>query len=299
MDKIQAVKVMQDYIRLHFADHGFEAADVCRAVGYSRRHGDRIFKELTGKTIQEYLSSVCLSKGADDLLKTEDSILDVALNCHFQSHEGFTRSFRRHFHISPGEYREKKIPIPLFVQYPVSNYEILLRHKEEKSMSDALNLCMIIPKERQKRKLIYILSREAEDYMSFCQEMGCEWEGLLNSIPEKIDTAALIELPDFLVEEGYSKVAAGVEVPLDYDKPLPDGYRTGELQACTMLYFQSEPYEKEEDFCKAIESAYKAVEKFNPEQYGYKMAYDIAPTFNFGAETKTGARLAVPVINKE
>lgn len=166
-------------------------------------------------------------------------------------------------------------------------------------MSDALNLCMIIPKERQKRKLIYILSREAEDYMSFCQEMGCEWEGLLNSIPEKIDTAALIELPDFLVEEGYSKVAAGVEVPLDYDKPLPDGYRTGELQACTMLYFQSEPYEKEEDFCKAIESAYKAVEKFNPEQYGYKMAYDIAPTFNFGAETKTGARLAVPVINKE
>ena len=63
-----------------------------------------------------------------------------------------------------------------------------------------------------------------------------------------------------------------------------------------MLYFQGEPYENEEDFCKAIESTYTAIGKYNPTLYGYKFAYDIAPSFNFGADTRTGARLAVPAL---
>ena len=44
---------------------------------------------------------------------------------------------------------------------------------------------MITAKERNKRKLIYLPSKNAQDYFSYCEEVGCEWEGLLNSIPEK------------------------------------------------------------------------------------------------------------------
>ena len=106
----------------------------------------------------------------------------------------------------------------------------------------------------------------------------------------------MIELPDKLVENGFSKIAAGVEVPLDYDKELPETYNTVELPECIMLYFQSEPDENEEDFCKAIEITYAAIGKYNPAVYGYKFAYDIAPSFNFGADTSTGARIAVPAL---
>lgn len=161
-------------------------------------------------------------------------------------------------------------------------------------MSNELNLCMVTAVKREKRKLIYLPSKNAQDYFSYCEEMGCEWEGLLNSIPEKLEPAALIELPDFLVEDGASKIAAGIEVPLSFDKPFPEQYKTAELEACTMLYFQSEPYENEEDFCKQIESVYAAVGKYNPGLYGYRYAYDIAPSFNFGADTSTGAKIAVP-----
>ena len=63
-----------------------------------------------------------------------------------------------------------------------------------------------------------------------------------------------------------------------------------------MLYFQTEPYEDEEDFCAAIESAYAAVERYHPEVYGYRMAYDKAPSFNFGADTDMGAKLSVPAV---
>lgn len=163
-------------------------------------------------------------------------------------------------------------------------------------MSKDLNFCMITAQERPKRKLIFLPSAGAKDYFSYCQELGCEWEGLLNSIPEKFDTAALIRLPDHLLEPGFSKAAAGIEVPLDYHKPLPEQYKTAVLEEVTMLYFQSEPYEKEEDFCKAIEDTYAAIGKYNPALYGYRFAYELAPSFHFGAQASMGARLAVPAV---
>ncbi|WP_346961067.1 helix-turn-helix transcriptional regulator [Faecalicatena contorta] len=296
MDEIKAVRHMQDYIKEHFQEEDFTAEKVCRAAGYSRRHADRIFKHQTGRTLQEYVNAVCLTESANELAGTGNSVLQVALNSHFSSHEGFTRSFSRRFHVTPSEYREKLLPIPLFVQYPVNHYYALLKYKEETNMSKDLSLCMITAKERPQRKLIWLPSRSAEDYFSYCEEMGCEWEGLLNSIDEKFDTAALMELPNFLAEEGFSKMAAGIEVPLDFDKPLPAEYRTAELEPCVMLYFQTEPYEDEEDFCVAIESAYAAVGRYNPEVYGYRMAYDKAPSFNFGADTGMGAKLSVPAV---
>lgn len=160
---------------------------------------------------------------------------------------------------------------------------------------DTATICTVAPVNRPKRKLIYLTSHSATDYLSYCEEIGCDWEGLLNSIPEKFDTAALIDLPDFLHENGISKIASGVEVPLDYDKPLPDGYKIAELPECIMLYFQSEPYDNPDDFGKFIRHVFKAIENYNLERYGYKYATSIAPTLNLGAEPEIGARIAIPV----
>ena len=296
MEQVKTVQAMQDYIRRHFQEEGFCAERVCMAAGYSRRHAERIFKEHIGKSLQEYIQAVCLSQGAEDLLKTGKSVMEIAMDSHFQSHEGFTRSFRRRFCLTPSEYREQQIAIPLFIQYPISHYYAIIQDKEETVMDSRVDFCTVTVCERAERKLIYLPSRAAEDYMSYCGEAGCEWEGLLNSIPEKFDTAALLELPDFLVEEGFSKIAAGVEVPLDYDKVLPENYRMAELPACVMLYFQGEPYEKDEDFGKEIKKVYAAVGKYDAGRYGFRYAYDAAPGFNFGADTATGAKVAVPAV---
>lgn len=296
MRDVEAVQFMQNYIRAHYKDNNFVPDDVCSAVGYSRRQVNRFFKKYLNKTLHEYISAIYLTESANELLNTQKPILEVALNSHFKTHEGFSRSFYKRFHITPSIYRYKKIAIPLFIQYPISHYYLMLKHKEESVVGNDLNFCMITAKERKRRKLIYLPSHHAQDYFSYCEEIGCEWEGLLNSIPEKFETAALIELPDQFVEPGFSKTAAGIEVPLDYDKELPASYKVLELPECTMLFFQSEPYEKEEDFGKAIESAYAAIKKYDPALYGYQFAYDTAPTFNFGADPSTGARMAVPAL---
>lgn len=295
MDRVEVVQAMQDYIRIHVDEVDFTLEKMYQYVGYSKRHADRMFKELIRQTPQEYVKAICLSEGAKRLLKTDKNVLEIALDSHFGSQEGFSRAFESRFQIFPAKYRKSPLPIPLFTQYPIKQYYVF-KQKEEKEMAKETTICMVTEKERKRRKLIFQPSKTAEDYFSYCEEMGCDWEGMLNSIPEKLDTAALIFLPEYLIQDGWSKTAAGVEVPLDYNKKIPEGYETAELDTCFLLYFETEPYEKEEDFCIAIESAYQAVEKYNPERYGYQYAYDKCPSFNFGATASMGAKLAIPVV---
>ena len=290
MNDLKAVVMAQEYIKAHHNDDGFCLEAVCKAVGYSRRQLDRIFWKYIKTTLREYINAVVLSESAERLLSGENSVLDVAFDSHYQSHEGYTRAFSKRFSVTPKEYRKRQIAIPIFTQHPANHYFMM----KEGQTIDTAAICTVTPVDRPKRKLIYLTSKTATDYFSYCEEVGCDWEGLLGSITEKMDTAALMELPAALQEKGISKIAAGVEVPLDYEKPLPEGYRVAELPECVMLYFQSEPYDDPDDFGKVIGQVLKAVQSYDFEHYGYNKATAIAPTLNLGAEPKIGARIAIP-----
>lgn len=109
MREIETVQKIQDYIRIHHKDANFNINDICSKIGYSRRQVDRIFKKYLNKTLQEYVSAVCLTDSANELLNTKKTILEVALNSHYKTHEGFSRSFYKKFHINPSVYREKRL----------------------------------------------------------------------------------------------------------------------------------------------------------------------------------------------
>ena len=109
MREIETVQKIQDYIRIHHKDDNFNTNDVCSMIGYSRRQVDRLFKKYLNKTLQEYVNAVCLTESANELLNTKKTILEVALNSHYETHEGFSRSFCKRFHIMPSVYREKRL----------------------------------------------------------------------------------------------------------------------------------------------------------------------------------------------
>jgi AraC family transcriptional regulator len=81
---------------------------------------------------------------------------------------------------------------------------------------------------------------------------------------------------------------------LSFEKTLLDAYEIITLAPSTMLYFISAPYEKEEDFCGAIDAVMQAIEQFSFAEKGYARRRDM-PLFNFGADQAQGARIAVPV----
>lgn len=293
MNKIDTVTKMQKYIKEHIEDDDFCIDEVYSFIGYTERHCFRLFKDVLGMTPAAYIKSIRLSNSAEALTTSDKSILSVAVDSGFQTNEGFTRSFKNRFSINPSSYRKSPCPIPLFTQYPANHY-FIIKNKEGRQANKESMICTATAKFKSERKIIFKRAKYATGYLSYCEENGCDWEGLLNSIKEKTDTAAIIDLPDNLIKSGYSRIAAGIEVPADYNFEI-DGYETAYLSQSLYLCFQSEPYENEDDFALAIASVDKAVEKFDYKRFSYSVINNKYPSFHYGAQPKIGARAAIPI----
>ncbi|MFM1655727.1 helix-turn-helix domain-containing protein [Brevibacillus sp. B_LB10_24] len=69
----------------------------------------RIFEAVLGETAGNYIRSRRLSRAANDLLYTDQRILDIAVHYQFDSQEAFNRAFKRVYKVSPGAYRKNRI----------------------------------------------------------------------------------------------------------------------------------------------------------------------------------------------
>jgi AraC family transcriptional regulator len=76
-------------------------------AGLSEFHLHRVFSAAAGETPKQFTLRLRLGRAAALLLTTDDSVLNVALSCGFQSHETFCRAFRRRFATTPSAYRER------------------------------------------------------------------------------------------------------------------------------------------------------------------------------------------------
>lgn len=296
-DKIQAVMRMQEYI-VQNAGTEIDMDELAAASGYSRFYASRLFKQYTGQTPSDYIRAVRLSHAAENLRDSSERVVDIALDASFESHDGFTRAFSKQFGIGPAAYQKTTPAISLFTYYPITHALLHYKKRNDNKMSKAKVPTTVTVQaiDRPARKLMILRSKKAGDYMSFCGEMGCDWEGMMNSVAEKFDNAALLELPKHLVTPGTSAFVAGIEIPAGYAKPIPESMEVLELPACKMLYFRGAPYENEEDFCEAIEIVAEAMQSYKPGEYGFSYAFELAPRFNFGASATNGAKMAVPVV---
>jgi len=294
-DKVAAVSRMQAYIEAR-AGEKITLDALSSVAGYSKYHAARIFKELTGMTPFETIRALRLTRAAQALRDAGDTVLGIALENGFDSHDGFTRAFARLFDITPKRYGRETPPVPYFIPHNIGAYYRILEGNNMENANIPATVT-VTPVERPARKLILLRARKTAggDYFAYCEEMGCDWEGLLNSIPEKFADAALLTLDKSMVKPGTSDTAAGVEVPANYAKPIPDGYDVIDLPPCTMLYFQGAKYENEDDFCTAIDIVWDAVDAYDATHYGWKNAPELAPRFNFGASAALGARMAIAV----
>lgn len=93
------------HIQAHLEDD-LSLAALSRKAGLSPFHLQRRFKAAIGETPKAYTERLRLERGAFRLLLHDSSVLDIALQCGFQSHETFLRAFRRRFGRAPSEYRE-------------------------------------------------------------------------------------------------------------------------------------------------------------------------------------------------
>ena len=79
---------------------------VAKRVRLSPFHFHRLFRSAIGETLKQYTQRLRLERAANRLVIHDTTILDVALDSGFQSHETFSRSFQRRFKVTPRGYRE-------------------------------------------------------------------------------------------------------------------------------------------------------------------------------------------------
>lgn len=84
----------------------FTIAHVARAAGYSAYHYCRLFHALTGDSVMGYARKRRLTVAAQRLTTAATvRLIDLALDSGFESQAAFTRAFKRHFGVPPGEVR--------------------------------------------------------------------------------------------------------------------------------------------------------------------------------------------------
>ena len=93
-------------------DADLSLASLAGAAGLSEFHLQRLFLAAAGETAKQYTLRLRLDRAAAALLTGTDSILDIALANGFQSHETFSRAFRRRFAIAPSAYRKRGFRSP-------------------------------------------------------------------------------------------------------------------------------------------------------------------------------------------
>jgi AraC family transcriptional regulator len=82
----------------------------------SERHLRRLFKFTFKQTLADYIRSRKLEASLDDLLKTNSTLFDIALEYGFEYEQSYRRAFKHEFGITPGKYRKAGYMVGKFIK---------------------------------------------------------------------------------------------------------------------------------------------------------------------------------------
>lgn len=274
------VQKMIDYIEKHLKED-ILLEDVAAQVGYSKFYCSKAFHIEAGMSMKEFIRLRRISAAALQLRDTRRRILDIALDFGYNSQEAFTRAFTDAFDITPGAYRKRKNPIPLFLERNINHQHIKKGDDcsmQEEMMKDVKITFLAKPE----RKMLVMHREGANDYHELCETEGAEkmW-GTLVSMQGTLGGV----ICGWLNENGETRYVWGVEVPLDYNGPIPEGLETVIASACDYVKFCHPPY-KEEMHEAVTEAVWNVSELWNPKDHGWEWYDEVNPVYEDDTEAE-------------
>ena len=178
--------------------------------------------------------------------------------------DGYQRAFKREFGTNPKEYADNPIPIPLFTAYGV---KFRSTWKEVEDVKEIQNVFIQVI-DKPAHKAVVKRGIKAEEYWSYCEEVGCDVWGILTSMKSLCKEPVCLWLPKNYMKPGTSEYVQGVEVDEDFAGVIPEGFDVIDFPAQKYLMFQGEPF-KEEDYCEAIKAVETVMDSYDPSLIGY------------------------------
>lgn len=296
-ETIAAVRRMQAHLLAHLREPVTLKA-LARAAGYSPHHASRMFRDVLGRTPFDYLRALRLTEAARRLRDEPVRVVDVAFDFTFDSQEGFTRAFSREFGLPPGAYARRKPPVrwflPWLAEAPGAGAEGEEAMDGTKDGERAAATVFVQAVDRPARKALVRRGVAADEYFGYCEEVGCDVWGVLCSVKEALYEPVGMWLPEGMRRPGTSEYVQGVEVPADYAGEVPEGFELIDLPPCRLLVFQGPPF-RDEDYGEAIGALGDAMERYQPELYGFRWADEDGPRIQLEPQGYRGYVEARPV----
>ncbi|MBP3591226.1 MAG: helix-turn-helix transcriptional regulator [Clostridia bacterium] len=76
-------------------------------IGYSPNHFQKIFSEVMGASPQKYLEDVRIKQAKYLLAQNDKTLSEIALECGFSSQSYFSKVFKKHVMMTPGEFQKR------------------------------------------------------------------------------------------------------------------------------------------------------------------------------------------------
>lgn len=293
--QIQLIVDEIDTCIAHYNDEALTLRFLSRKLGYSEFYTTRKFKEITGMPFRDYLRRRKLSFALKEVRDSEKSLLDIAFDYGFSSHEAFTRAFKTTYGIAPSAYRKNPEPVVLrtkihvFDRYFLGFGEIGMI----KTTEDLKIYFVTIPA----HKFLHVSNNESNGYWDFWEKQSsipgqdCDTiSGLLDSIKGKLDDdggseansgsgqlmAYLNDPNGRLCDWGFPRIECyGVRLPADYIGEVPKQMILTDIPEAEYLVFEHGPFDYEQENRSIEEKLETAMASFDFEGTGY--SYDTSP----------------------
>lgn len=93
------------YIEAHLNEY-IGLNEVSRETGYSYYYMTRLFSSVLGESVGHYINRRRLYNASEKLIHSDQKVIDIALDCGYESSEAFSRAFKAVFGYSPVAYRK-------------------------------------------------------------------------------------------------------------------------------------------------------------------------------------------------
>lgn len=167
------------------------------SVHFSKYHYQRMFREAVGDSVMAYVTRRRIALAAGELTETNASILEIALKYGYDSHEGFTRSFKSYMGITPTEYRKYYLSL----SFPKLQKErcAMIYSKTTDEIIKELNGLIVLAKETAAytKRSIEIKSEAAVFYFRFWNCIADRTNAMADELTNKLDCITdIAQCPD-------------------------------------------------------------------------------------------------------
>lgn len=162
------IQIIIDEIDNCIKKYDDEALTLCalaQRLGYSEFHTTRKFKEISGMRVKDYLRYRKMAFALKEVRDSDKSIIDIAYDYGFSSHEAFTRAFKTMYGVAPSTYRKRPAPVVLRTKInPFDRYFFGLGEIGMMKSTDDVKIYLVtIPA----HKFMHIKNYESNGYWDF------------------------------------------------------------------------------------------------------------------------------------